>query len=287
MRIHLHVTRLLIAIATMISTTLTIASDGQLEINQACAVKTGCFSGDTPGFPVTITQPGSYRLTGNLVIPSVDSDGIRISTSDVSIDLGGFTIMGLACVGEQSNCTPSSLGSGAGIASQTLSDTYRGISVKNGSIIGMGREGVLLGDQSEVSSLRLRWNRGSGIAVRAGSTISGNTAYQNGGAGIVAQSGSTISGNTAYKNGASGISGGGGVTVSGNTAYQNGGDGISLGFPGATASNNTVYENGLKGISGGVGVTVSGNTAYQNGGDGIIALGGSAVLGNTVYINTG
>jgi hypothetical protein len=50
---------------------LIFASDGQLEINQACAVNTGCFPGDDPGFPVTITQPGSYRLTGNLDLSAV------------------------------------------------------------------------------------------------------------------------------------------------------------------------------------------------------------------------
>ena len=43
-----------------------LAVDGVLEINQTCAVQTGCFAGDSPGFPVTITQPGSYRLTSNL-----------------------------------------------------------------------------------------------------------------------------------------------------------------------------------------------------------------------------
>lgn len=30
-------------------------------------MRTGCFTGDTPGYPVTLSQPGSYRLTGNLV----------------------------------------------------------------------------------------------------------------------------------------------------------------------------------------------------------------------------
>ena len=31
------------------------AVDGVLEINQACAANTGCFTGDSAGFPVTIT----------------------------------------------------------------------------------------------------------------------------------------------------------------------------------------------------------------------------------------
>ena len=54
-----------------------IASDGVLEINQTCAVQTGCFSGDVAGFPVTISTSGSYlsrpprQLThSDLEIPS-------------------------------------------------------------------------------------------------------------------------------------------------------------------------------------------------------------------------
>src|SRR5438046_162421 len=40
------------------------ASDGVVEINQARALAGGVTRGDAPGFPVTISQPGSYRLTG-------------------------------------------------------------------------------------------------------------------------------------------------------------------------------------------------------------------------------
>ena len=43
------------------------AVDGVLEINQTCAVNTGCFSGDAAGFPVTIDGSAglSYVLTAN------------------------------------------------------------------------------------------------------------------------------------------------------------------------------------------------------------------------------
>ena len=54
-----------------------LASDGVLEINQTCAVQTGCFPGDTAGFPVKITASGSYRLTGNLVVPDAFTSGIQ------------------------------------------------------------------------------------------------------------------------------------------------------------------------------------------------------------------
>src|SRR5262245_22568311 len=39
--------------------------------------------------PVTISQPGSYRLSSNLNVPS-NTNGIEISSNDVTIDLNGF-----------------------------------------------------------------------------------------------------------------------------------------------------------------------------------------------------
>ena len=38
------------------------ADEGVLEINQVCAVNTGCFVGDSAGFPVTIMDSAmGYR----------------------------------------------------------------------------------------------------------------------------------------------------------------------------------------------------------------------------------
>lgn len=70
-----------------------VASDGVLEINQDC-VASGCFPGDTAGFPVTLVSGGAYRLTSNLSVDTANN-GITIQTTDpVDLDLGGFTIDG-------------------------------------------------------------------------------------------------------------------------------------------------------------------------------------------------
>lgn len=239
------------------------ANNGVLEINQVCAVNTGCFSGDTAGFPVTITTPGSYRLVSNLTLPDVNTDGIVVSTNDVGIDLNNFSIIGpVTCAGSPLICTPGS-GTGRGVA-QTLTSN-RGISVKEGSIAGAGAHGVLLGDQAVVTNVRVRWSRLVGINVGSGSTISGNTAHQNASIGIFANSGSTISGNTAYQNGSGGI-------------FTN---------SGSTVSNNTAYQNGATGIFAGAGSTVSGNTAYNNLGDGVVVGSGSTVQRNAMRLNGG
>ena len=53
-----------------------LASDGVLEINRTCAA-VGCFTGDGPGLPVTILDPGSYRLTSSLSHSVSSSRSIR------------------------------------------------------------------------------------------------------------------------------------------------------------------------------------------------------------------
>ena len=268
-----------------------IASDGVLEINQTCAVNTGCFSGDAAAFPVTITAAGSYRLTSNLTVPNENTDGIVVDASDVGIDLNNFAILGpVTCSGTPLVCSPSS-GSGSGVE-RTLS-TSRGVSVTNGSIRGMGNFGVSLGDQAAITNLRVRWNGSTGIDVGLGSTVAGNTASQNGANGIVALTSSTVSGNSAIENGANGIDVALNSTVAGNSAYHNGGDGVKA-SGGSTVSGNTAATNGGDGIDGGSGCTIIGNSAYDNGDatspttdDGIACFFGCSVRGNTVGSNSG
>ena len=64
------------------------AAEGLLEINQTCSVQTGCFPGDAPGFPVTISSAGGYLLTSELDAPT-DGPAIDIQASAVDLDLNG------------------------------------------------------------------------------------------------------------------------------------------------------------------------------------------------------
>ncbi len=244
------------------------ASDGVLEINETCAVQTGCFSGDTALYPVTIDGSAgrSYRLTGDLVVPE-NTDGILITTHDVGIDLNDFTIIGAACVGAtDSSCRPTSFtGTGVGV---DVGNLRFGISVRNGSITGMGRDGVFLGNQAEVTDLRLRWNGSRGIDARLAATISRNTVYQNGAFGIIVGGNCTVSGNTTYQNVLIGIAVGNGCTVSGNTTYLNGDHGI-FAVVGSTVSGNTAYQNGDDGIQAGTDCLVQRNIVRGNGSFGL------------------
>jgi hypothetical protein len=77
----------MLLLLVLIFATPALAVDGVLEINQACAVQTGCFAGDTAGFPVTIDGGvgKSYRLTANLVVPDVETTAIEVRATEVQI----------------------------------------------------------------------------------------------------------------------------------------------------------------------------------------------------------
>lgn len=75
--------------------------------------------------PYTITQPGSYYLTGNLTLSSAGVAGISVQAKDVTIDLNGFTI----------SCT--SAANQSAIDASGASGSTAGLVVKNGTIRGL------------------------------------------------------------------------------------------------------------------------------------------------------
>src|SRR6185312_10998222 len=82
------------------SSTSLYAVDGVTLIDQTHALAGNITPGDTPGFPITISQPGSYRLTGNITVPDAHTTAIDITADFVTIDLNGFSIIGpLNCTG--------------------------------------------------------------------------------------------------------------------------------------------------------------------------------------------
>ena len=121
------------------------AVDGVVLINQASALAGNVTPGDAPGFPVTIGQPGSYRLSGNLIAPDFNTNVIEITASNVSIDLNGFAILGNnVCTGSSGvamSCTAGTSATGTGIYAD-IGTLIRNITIRNGSIQGMGAYGI-------------------------------------------------------------------------------------------------------------------------------------------------
>lgn len=230
---------------------------------------------DTPVSVFTISESGSYYLTGNRNCSGI---GIQVNADDVTIDLMGYTLIG-----------PDS-GTNYGV----YMDERSNVEIRNGTIKGFGNYGICeandtTGKNHRVVNVRAISNGNGGIYLGGlGHLVSNCLASDNGTSsaasvyGIYVNSGSTVIGNTVYKNGdlatgnyVYGIFAGPGCTVTGNTAS----------FNGFAAVNSSVY-----GIYASTASTVTGNTTIYNGGQstaayGLFFAGGNLVDQNTAYGN--
>jgi hypothetical protein len=227
-------------------------------------VQTGCFAGDTAGFPVTIdgTAGKSYQLTSDLVVPDENTNGIDVRARDVSIDLNGFQIARTGC---ELGTFPCGLqpGTGTGIrAAFSPSQDFPGTAVTNGTVVGMGLDGIRLSRNARVSRLQCQLNAGYGIRTFSEAIVSENIVHENGDDGIFVTSYSDVSGNVVHSNGGSGIDAGTGSSVARNTVSRNGfgtGGGFGLDLDAtATYRENTIADNTTGGVAGG-GVNLGGN----------------------------
>lgn len=140
-----------------------------------------------------ITQPGSYYLTGNIT-GVAGFRGIEIAAPDVTIDLNGYTLTGVA-------------GSLQGIATD---GTYSGIVIHGGSVNAWGSSGVDLvqggsGNQHRVEDVRATFNGNHGISVGIQSIVRGCISRSNAGNGFNAPSIVRFEGCTARFNSARGF----------------------------------------------------------------------------------
>ncbi len=259
-----------------------LAVDGVIEINQAQALSGGVTAGDAPGFPITISQAGSYRLTGNLSYESAaqltgqcDSPVnagvcfIHILSNDVSLDLNGFSLNG-----------------DFSIDSGIIADGDN-ISIGNGFLKEFPVIGVWTGKSSRITGLQLveagmqkysinsdgnclirdnivTGSEHEGIFVRGdGCTITRNVVQDNSQGIVVTGNGCTISENTVLdSNSFAGISVTGGCTIRNNNISGNVVGIAALadlgGFNGSSVLGNTV-----KG-SNNFGLLLAPDTGYAN-----------------------
>jgi parallel beta-helix repeat protein len=220
--------------------------------------------------PTTIMSRGSYYLTTNLVATGAIT-GITIQSDDVTLDLNGFTLRGVA-------------GSLEGIF---VSDTRRNITIRNGVVREWGRDGVEAGDAQNSSLEYLKaytngWGSTfqDGLRIGVNSRVVGCQAQANQDDGIETAAGCTITDAAAYNNGNDGIFVGDGCTITDSTAYLNGDDGIET-ERGCTITDSTAAFSGDDGIVSSLASTVSRCTAIFNTGDGIEVAEDCAVAGNT------
>jgi hypothetical protein len=133
------------------------AMDGEILINQAKVNAGGITPGDTAGFAATLSRPGRYKLTSNLVVPA-GAYGIVVTANDVSIDLNGFTI--------------SSNPPGAAQFGIYVLGKHPGLRAMNGTITGFGNWAVVAAD-AVIENMRILSN-GGGIIVGENSQVFDN-----------------------------------------------------------------------------------------------------------------
>jgi hypothetical protein len=239
MRKTVQIASLLVAAALLGGVAMpTWAVDGVILIDQNKAMAGNITPGDTPGFPVTISLPGSYRLAGNLTVPDANTTAITITADNVSLDLNGFMIQGpTVCDAAAHTCAPTGTGDGIDFGNRFA------ITIVNGSIKGMGHDGL----NGEVTIAL----QGRAARVERVSAIS------NGGAGMHTGIGEIIVGSIAFNNGSDGILCGAECIIKENVSGDNGGDGIRTGST-SNVSGNTINRNARYGLSGAL------DTGYAN-----------------------
>jgi len=254
-----------------------LAVDGVLEINQTCAVNTGCFTGDAAGFPVNIPASGSYRLTSNLTVSATDANAVEITEKGVTIDLNGFAITGPRfCPASQVCEAPTVTGIG-------VNSTEEQARLMNGIIRGF-LFGIQLKDDSKVIRVEVSESQGAGIKLKSHSQLIESISTRNGGDGVVTQVGNVLSRNVISTNSLAGIFGGPGNVVEGNSIQTNG-RGIDIGG-GCLIRGNTVGNNLGTGVKSGDDCMVLNNSLVKNAifnpGQFQLELGVSGYRGNIV-----
>ena len=205
-----------------------LAVDGVVLIDQNRALAGNVTPGDAPGFPIRISVPGSYRLSGNLTVPNVNTSAILLATSHVTIDLNGFAILGpvdcsggFPCAGAPPG--PNAVGA-PGIMLEGEGPLFN-IAIRNGIIQGMGGEAIrLVGDSNLVEYIYARSNV-AGFSLLASADAGASTVQhctlQRNGLGIIITNG-RVSNNTIFGNNTFGIAITGRGLITDNVIDRNG-----------------------------------------------------------------
>jgi hypothetical protein len=128
----------------------------QATLDHNKALAGGITRDDQPGYPITLSQPGHYKLMGNLVVPA-GVNGISITADDVTLDLNGFRILGAGSCSRNPNmasvsCAGHSGGNGIAVEGNgSFTSTIR-----NGSVRGFNKGVSMEGGLAE--DLELKFN---------------------------------------------------------------------------------------------------------------------------------
>lgn len=156
-----------------------------IAIDQNKALAGSVTPGDTPGFPVTLSRPGTYKLMSNLTVPP-GKDGILVYSQNVTLDLNGFSIVGpITCTGSGAARTCPGAGPNLGSGIQPANNWY--LRVRNGTVRGFASYGTTdLAMGSVLEDMTVRDNGLDGVrSWDPDVTVLRSIVTGNGGAGMV------------------------------------------------------------------------------------------------------
>ncbi|MCC6970989.1 MAG: right-handed parallel beta-helix repeat-containing protein [Phycisphaerales bacterium] len=246
------------------------------EVEPRTAINATNTPGDNDSSPslFKITQPGSYYLAGNVTGVS-GKIGIEIVASGVTLDLAGFSLVGVP-------------GSRSGIRSF---GELTGLIIRNGHVRGWGEIGVEVGwsagnivNPTLLEALVVSGNVGNGIRTGRGCVVRACSARENGEHGFDGDYAVSFVDCQAISNAGSGFRVTSNSSARGCTAWANGQDGISIGL-GSVAVGCTSSSNNGSGFTTSLSSSVLDCSAYDNLGSGIRLGDGSTARGNTCGYN--
>ena len=226
----------LVSIGMMVFSLSAFAADGVVLIDQTRTMAAG-------GFPYKITQSGSYKLSGNLVVPA-NADGIDIFADDVQLDLNGFTIGGPGSCDGSANGThaqPAKSCTGNSVFASGILSAGANVTVRNGSVRGMGT-GISGGSSLLVEEIHATNNSVTGISIGGGGgAIVRRCLADNNGSNGIQLFGGVAENNEASLNGFNGLTAFE-ATVMANSLNHNGFDGLVVGNA-VVFGNNSIQAN--------------------------------------------
>lgn len=221
---HKPLTRIAASAFALIAIAAGANAHAQATIDQAKALAGDVTPSDTAGFPVTLSVPGSYKLTSNLAVPA-GTTGIEVTTSGVTLDLNGFSIIAprtcsrdnasyaVTCVGDWGLDGVSFSVAGNTLRNGRIQGFDRGVAVAGGQLENLhlkhntlGVAGYVYdGARTLIRSVRVELSQGTGF-VGSDMLIQGSTAASNGNSGFSLQR-STVLDSFAFQNKYSGFNG--------------------------------------------------------------------------------
>lgn len=255
------------------------------EIDQDCALAVGgCFPGDSQGFPVTITEPGSYRLGSNLDVTGEttpeDVTAIRVEAS-IQLDLRGFSVLGpVSCTGTPvSSCSPID-GTGDGVLVVAGSTN---VLIKNGTVRGMGQIGIHGSTNTRILVANVMLEENETFGLSSNSAIIRNVTSNRNGIDGFTVTGGVVDGCHALGNGRTGLRGVEGATIVNCRSHNNVSDGFFV--IDSRISDSGASNNGRDGIGCNNCLMVD-NLSHGNSDDGVEFFNSNAAWkGNIVYAN--